>query len=273
MTFNTSIVVAAGCVLSYPLGISGAGTDALVADRNHLAALVESLSGPVAIPMAAWLVLGCVVGIGASFLVRSLRCSRGLVGGALGGLIAAGVFYLEVQQLGEMGAHLLAAALLTLSTLLIILRARLGAGAAGPNATKAKKQAAASAAPTAKDQSASVPDPAPKPPSKTQSSPTHDPEPAPADDPVSEPEPQVQATAQGNSAPDDEAQAEPEDKSHKTPKDNSHAAPANKPSAPAPKTKASPIATKKQPTPLSHQKAKPKAGKPGSGSSWMQDHV
>ena len=78
----------------------------------------------------------------------------------------------------------------------------------------------------------------------------------------------MQAAAQGDSAPDDED----EDESQKTPEDDSKAAPANQPPVPALKTKASPIALKKQTPPLP-QKARPKTGKPASGSgSWMQDH-
>ena len=273
MSLNSIIALAAGEVLSYPLvGVSGTGTDAFVAGQSSWGAIVESLSGPLVIPMAAWLVLGCVVGIGASFLVRGLRCSRGLVAGAIGGLVAAGVFFLEVQKLGETWAHLLAAAILGLSMALVILRARAGMGAADGNAPEAKKQATASPAPTAKDQSASMPDPGPKPPSKAQSSPTppRDSEPAPADESVSEPKHQVQAAAQGDSAPDDED----EDESQKTPEDASKAAPANKPSVPALKTNAKPIATKKKSAPPLPQKAKPIVGKPASGSSgWMQDHL
>ncbi len=264
MSVTTITALAIDHGFSYPLlGLSGNGTGASVVDVISWSALVDSLSGPLAIRLAAWLVLGCVVGMCLSFVVRNLRRRTAVVVGALGGLLAAGVFWMAVQRLGETAGHLLSAAILGLTMVLMIFRARSRTGAADGNG------------PEAADQSASVPDPEPGHASTAQSSstPAPDPDPVPADGSASEPEHEMQVEEDEEEEEEEEEDSAPAPESQSAAAPESQPAPANTISAPPPKPKARPIATKKQSTLPSPKKATPMKAKPASGSDWMQDHT
>ena len=70
------------------------------------------ISDALLIRLAVWPVLGCVIAISVSFLVRNLRLGSALVGGSFGGVLAAIAFLLAVQRFSEMAGHLIAAGLL-----------------------------------------------------------------------------------------------------------------------------------------------------------------
>ncbi len=247
--------------LSYaPADVVGSGTEAVSADWSSWSVVMGSLSAPLALRLAVWLVLGCGVGICLSFFVRNLRRGRALVGGALGGLLAAGGFFMAVQPVGEMVGHLLAAAILGLGMALMITLARVRRAEADGMKPVAKSKSASGPAPVAAKQLASAPKPAPKPAPAAQSSsaPSPDPKPAPAAQSSSAPAPETQDEAAEESAPDPDPESE--------------SAPAADSSSPPPKAEAAPKASKQPralPTP---KKTKPKKAKAGSGADWLQDH-
>ncbi len=102
-------------------GVPGGGTGAFSVDWSSWSALMESVSGPLAMRLAAWLGGGCAVGICLSLFVRGRR-GRALVGGTFGGLLAAGAFLMAAPPLGEMTGHLLAGGILGLVLALMIAR-------------------------------------------------------------------------------------------------------------------------------------------------------
>ena len=128
-----------------------------VTDWSSWSAFVDSPSAPLVFRLGAWLVLGWVIGIGLSFLVRNLGRGRAFVGGTLGGLLAAGVFLMASERLGEKDGHLAAAAILVSMMGLMVVRARRRTGAASAPAPEAEAAREAEAAPA--DQSTPAPAP------------------------------------------------------------------------------------------------------------------
>ncbi len=155
-----------------PVDVSGGGAAAFPVEWSSFSAFMESLSTPLSLRLAGWLVLGCGIGIGLSFLVR--RRARAIVGGILGGLLASGGFLVMVQRLDEMAGHILAASVLGLTMAILFALARMRAGKVKVKvkAPVAKSQTAAAPAPKAADQFAPAPESAPKPAPTAQSSTT-----------------------------------------------------------------------------------------------------
>ena len=153
--------------LSNAPGVSEGATDAFWADWSSWSAIVDSLSTPLGFRLGAWLVLGWVIGIGLSFLVRNLGRGRAFVGGTLGGLLAAGVFLMASDRLGEKDGHLAAAAILVSMMGLMVVRARRRTGAASAPAREAEAAPEAEAACEAEAAPADQSTPAPAPDSQS----------------------------------------------------------------------------------------------------------
>ncbi|REJ51001.1 MAG: VWA domain-containing protein [Microcystis aeruginosa DA14] len=62
--------------------------------------------------LAGWTILGCLVGVGMSFFVPNLKLDRALIGGAAGGIGGAIGFLLAAGIFGEIGARLIGAGIL-----------------------------------------------------------------------------------------------------------------------------------------------------------------
>lgn len=218
----------------------------MLADLSGTSGEVFGVSSALLIRMAVLLAMGCVIAICLSFVVRSLKFGSAIVGGMLGGALAAGGFLLATPQFGEMTAYLVAAALLGLAMTLMIAHARPHAAAkADGKKAAATSQPAASPAPAA---SQAAPKPAPK----------SDPDPAPSAQSPSAPAPKKEPAPEKAPAPEPATPPAPESKSVAQ----------DAASAPPPKDKTAPKAAQK---PSGMPKAKPKSS--GSTSpAWMQDH-
>ena len=260
------------------------GSSYILADVATNGGEALAISQALLIRLAVMLAAGCVTGVFLGFIVRGLKVGSALVGGTLGGGLAAVGFLLAAPMFGETIGFTVAGGLLALAMTLMISHARPCAATADddnePDALTAslsspvpmKTQAAAKRAP--KPDPKSDPDPAPS--AKSHAAPELDPDPAPADESESEPAPEK------TSAPDPSGlsqallkTAAPESKT--APKEDDEA------DAPPPESEAPQKAA-----PLAHQKAtkKPSAipsppkpnlkPKPTKGSStspaWMQDH-
>ncbi len=237
MMFRTVTIVSMLCqgLSTAPVDVSGGGAAAFPVEWSSFSAFMESLSTPLELRLAGWLVLGCGIGIALSFLVR--RRARAIVGGILGGLLASGGFLVMVQRLDEMAGHIVAASVLGLTMAMMFALARMRAGKVKVKAPVAKSQAAAAPAPKAAKQSAPAPESAPKP----------------------EPIAQSSSTSASDTEEDDADESAPEAvASSPPPADESAPQATPKPSAPpAPR-----------PAPM---KAKPTQSKSAPGPSWMHD--
>jgi len=228
-----------------PANTSGAGAEASWSDWSSWGGLVEALLGPAAMPLAIWIVLGGVLGVCLSFVVRDLGIVRAFAGGLFGGILAGAALLMAAQRLGDMVGHGLAGAVLLLCSALMVVRAKRRAAGG-----KAKSQAA----PPAEAADPSTPDPsaASKPPAPSSPAPAPAPKAKPAD-----PAPAAEKQDAAN-APAPEKEAAPEKK------------PAPTAPAPAPPKKPAPIAIKK-PTPA--PSAAPGKAAGGGGAGWLQDHT
>lgn len=237
MMFRTITTVAMLCqgLSTAPVDVSGGRAAAFPVEWSSFSAFMESLSTPLALRLVGWLVLGCGIGIGLSFLVR--RRARAIVGGILGGLLASGGFLVMVQRLDEMAGHILAASVLGLTMAMMFVLARMRGGKVKVKAPVAKSQSAAAPASKAVNQSAPAP--------------TSAPQPAP--------------TAQSSSTSASDTEADDEDES----------APAAGASAPPPEDEAAPQATPKPSAPPAPKpapmKPAPTQAKSAPGPSWMHD--
>jgi hypothetical protein len=157
-----------------------------ITDWSSWSAFVDSPSAPLVFRLAAWLVLGWVIGIGLSFLVANLGRGRAFGGGTLGGILAAGVFLLAFEPLGERDGHLAAAAGLAAMMGLMVVRARRRTETAS---VAAPATAAAPATTAALEQEAT---PGPEAIPADQSTPAPEPESQPAPAPA-DPSPQPAA--------------------------------------------------------------------------------
>ncbi len=225
MMFRTVTTVAMLCqgLSTAPVDVSGGRAAAFPVEWSSFSAFMESLSTPLELRLAGWLVLGCGIGIALSFLVR--RRARAIVGGILGGLLASGGFLVMVQRLDEMAGHILAASVLGLTMAMMFALARMRAGKVKVKAPVAKSQAAAAPAPKAVNQSA----PAPEPMAQSSSTSAFDTEEDDSDE---------SAPEAGTSSPAQEDEAAPQ----ATPKPSA-------PPAPRPPMKAKPTQAKSAPGP------------------------
>ncbi len=220
-----------------PVDVSGGGAAAFPVEFSSFSAFMESLSTPLALRLAGWLVLGCGIGIGLSFLVR--RRARAIVAGILGGLLASGGFLVMVQRLDEMAGHILAVSVLGLTMALMFALARRGTAKSKVRveAPVAKSKSAVAPAPKAAAPSAPAPKAAPKPAPMAQSSSTSASDTDEEDEDESAP-----AAGASSSPPEDEAAPKA------TPKPSAPAAP--------------------KPAPM---KQAPTQAKSAPGPSWMHD--
>ena len=196
MTFSTTTALTTlhQGPLFAPADAAARGTEASWGDWASWGGLVETLSGPNAILLAAWLGLGCVLGVCLSFVVRDLRRGRAFLGGLFCGALAAAVLLMAAPRMGDTVGHGLAGAMLLLSSALMVARARKHNPEAGG---KAKSQAAPAA--EAADPSTPAPAPAPAPKAKPV-----DPAPAPEKQDAAKaaaPEKEAEADCRANGIP------------------------------------------------------------------------
>lgn len=151
----TILAVLLGGLSAAPVDVAGGGAAAFPVEFSSFSVFMESLSTPLALRLAGWLVLGCGIGIGLSFLVR--RRARAILAGILGGLLASGGFLVMVQRMDEMAGHILAVSVLGLTMALMFALARRGTAKSKVRveAPVAKSQSAVAPAPKA------APDPSP----------------------------------------------------------------------------------------------------------------
>ena len=114
------------------------GISYILADvaTNGVEALV--ISQAMLMQMAVVLAAGCVTGVFLGFIVRGLGVGSALVGGTLGGVLAAMGFLLAEPMFGETIGFIVAGGLLSLAMTLMISRAR-------PRTTTAEVEAEAEA--------------------------------------------------------------------------------------------------------------------------------
>ncbi|MHC4107925.1 MAG: VWA domain-containing protein [Planctomycetota bacterium] len=99
-------VVFGGAITGLAAGAAGQSLFYLLSSDPSSAALGR---------LVAWLILGCGLGLGLSSFVPNMSRSRAIVGGLLGGIIAAGCFLKVVPLVGEVSGRLLSAAILGMS--------------------------------------------------------------------------------------------------------------------------------------------------------------
>ncbi len=229
------------------------------------------ISSELLIHSAGWLAAGCVIGLCASLVVRSLRVKAGLIGGLLAGVLAAVGFILASAKSGEVLGHLAAACLVLLATALMIARARMraltmdgehlvGLGDGDPLGARMRSGEAKSGTKPA------PPEPLPD----LDLDLDIEPEPSEAvmtaglDDDAIAPEPETKAE-------DDPVEQDTEDPPEKVekPEATQMSTPGGMSTDPAPP--APPATTKAAPKPKAKPPAKPAAKPKGSGKpSWMQ---
>ncbi len=202
MMFRTITTVAMLCqgLSTAPVDVSGGRAAAFSVEWSSFSAFMESLSTPLALRLVGWLVLGCGIGIGLSFLVR--RRARAIVGGILGGLLASGGFLVMVQRLDEMAGHILAASVLGLTMAMMFVLARMRGGKVKVKAPVAKSQSSSTSASDteADDEDESAPAAgASAPPPEDEAAPQATPKPSAP--PAPKPAPMKPAPTQAKSAP------------------------------------------------------------------------
>lgn len=202
MMFRTITTVAMLCqgLSTAPVDVSGGRAAAFPVEWSSFSAFMESLSTPLALRLVGWLVLGCGIGIGLSFLVR--RRARAIVGGILGGLLASGGFLVMVQRLDEMAGHILAASVLGLTMAMMFVLARMRGGKVKVKAPVAKSQSSSTSASDteADDEDESAPAAgASAPPPEDEAAPQATPKPSAP--PAPKPAPMKPAPTQAKSAP------------------------------------------------------------------------
>jgi len=200
--FRTITTVAMLCqgLSTAPVDVSGGRAAAFSVEWSSFSAFMESLSTPLALRLVGWLVLGCGIGIGLSFLVR--RRARAIVGGILGGLLASGGFLVMVQRLDEMAGHILAASVLGLTMAMMFVLARMRGGKVKVKAPVAKSQSSSTSASDteADDEDESAPAAgASAPPPEDEAAPQATPKPSAP--PAPKPAPMKPAPTQAKSAP------------------------------------------------------------------------
>jgi len=233
------------------------GISYILADvaTNGGEALVISQS--LLIRLAVVLAVGCLTGLFLGFFVRGITAGFSLVGGTLGGVLAAVGFLLAAPMFGEVIGFTVAGGLLSLAMTLMISRARPCAATADDDEPDALDTSLSSPVPSMTQVAAM---PAPK--ADPKPDPKSDPDPAPADESESEPAPtRTSAPDPPGLAPALLKTAAPEPKAAPTQDDEA-----------GQKATKKPIAMPSPPKPI--MKPKPTKGSQGSSTSpaWMQDH-